>query len=281
MKKILPPEDKSITTNGLNLHYLDWGNPDATPMVLLHGICGNAHYWDFFAQSVKQHYHVLALDQRGHGDSSWAESYSPRDYVLDLEVFVTDLGLDNLVLIGHSMGGINAVIYAARHPDQVSRLVIIDIGPEIAAAGIERMQKQHASEPEAFSSEAEAIRYMKQIQPRHSDAFIRYQVKHALKHDEKGRLTFKYDRALCRVELRSPQWLWEYLEQVICPALVLHGVESDVLPAEVAQKVGDTLAFGSVVNIDHAGHSMPGDNPEAFETAVRKFLTSSSEASET
>jgi len=72
MEKLVEPEDKFITANGLNLHYLDRGNPSATSMVLLHGLCGNAHYWDFIAQSMKNDYHVLALDQRGHGDSSWA-----------------------------------------------------------------------------------------------------------------------------------------------------------------------------------------------------------------
>ena len=243
-------------------------------MLLLHGLCGNAHYWDFFAQGMRNDYHILALDQRGHGDSSWTKSYSPRDYVLDLEAFVTALELDNIVLIGHSMGGINAIIYAARHPDQVSRLVIVDIGPEIAAAGIERMEKERASEPEAFGSEEEAIEYMKQLEPRHSEVFIQHQARYVLKHDDKDRLTFKYDRTLYNTELQSPQWLWEYLKQVICPTLLLHGMESDILSRETAQRVTHTLVFGSVVDIERAGHGVPGDNPDAFEVAVRRFLGS-------
>jgi esterase len=269
----LEPEDKFITANGLNLHYLDWGNPSATPMVLLHGLCGNAHYWDFFAQDMKNDYHVLSLDQRGQGDSSWAENYGPRDYVLDLEAFVSTLGLESILLIGHSMGGINAIIYAARHPDQVSRLVIVDIGPEIAAAGIERMKNEQANEPDSFSSEREALSYMKQLEPRHSEAFAQHQARHALKRDDKGRLTFKYDRALISTELQSPQWLWEYIREIICPSLLVHGVESDMISGETAQREVDTLVFGSVVDIEHAGHSVPGDNPEAFETAVRNFLS--------
>jgi esterase len=275
MEKLVEPEDKFITTNGLNLHYLDWGNPGAIPMVLLHGLCGNAHYWDFFAQSMKNDYHVLSLDQRGHGDSSWTETYGPKDYVLDLEAFVSTLELGSILLIGHSMGGINAIIYAARHPDQVSRLVIVDIGPEIAAAAAERIEKEHANEPDSFSSEEEAVNYMKQLEPRHSEAFVQHQARYALKRDDKGRLTFKYDRALHSIELQSPQWLWEYLKQIICPTLLLHGMESDILSRETAQKEADTLVFGSVVDIEHAGHSIPGDNPQAFEVAVRNFLSSS------
>jgi len=276
MENISQPQDKFVTANSLKLHYLDWGNPDAPSMLLLHGLCGNAHYWDFFVQIMKNGYHILALDQRGHGDSSWAESYGPGDYIRDLEALIAELGLNNIVLIGHSMGGINAIIYAARHPDQVSRLVIVDIGPEIAAAGIERMEKERASEPEAFGSEEEAIEYMKQLEPRQSEVFIQDQARYALKHDDKDRLTFKYDRTLRSTELQSPQWLWGYLKEVICPTLLLNGMESDMLSRETAQKEADTLVFGSVVDIERAGHSIPGDNPQAFEVAVHNFLSSSS-----
>jgi pimeloyl-ACP methyl ester carboxylesterase len=181
MTAISLPESKLIKINGLNLHYLEWGNPNASPVVLLHGLCGNAHYWDFFASSTASEYRVLALDQRGHGNSSWAKSYGPKGYVLDLEAFANNLRLDKFVLIGHSMGGINAIIYAAQHPDLIRALIIVDIGPEINSVGIERMERERASEPEAFSSEKEAISYMKKVEPRQSDDFIQYQVKFALK----------------------------------------------------------------------------------------------------
>jgi pimeloyl-ACP methyl ester carboxylesterase len=274
METVLLPEDSFIKIGDLSLHYLDWGDIDAVPIVLLHGLCANVHYWDFFARHMTNKYHLIAVDQRGHGDSDWAESYGPRDYVLDLEAFIDSLKLSEFVLIGHSMGGINAIIYAARHPDQVSALVIVDIGPEIAAAGIERMEREHASEPDAFVSEEEAISYMKKLEPRQQDDFIRHQMKYALRREEKGRLTFKYDKKLRSTELRSPTWLWEHLNQIICPALLIHGTESDMLAAEVAQTMAGSLAFGSVIDVEGAGHSVPGDNPEAFEAAVRDFLKS-------
>ena len=273
--EIMPlPEDKFTRINNLSLHYLDWGNTDAVPIVLLHGLCANAYYWDFFARNMANEYHLLAVDQRGHGDSGWAESYGPRDYVLDLEVFVDSLKLSEFVLIGHSMGGINAIIYAARHPDQVSALVIVDIGPEIAAAGMERMERERASEPETFGSEEEAISYMEKLEPRQPDDFIRHQMKYALRREEKGRLTFKYDKKLRGTELRSPTWLWEHVNQIICPALLIHGAESDMLAAEVAQAMVGNLAFGSVIDVEGAGHSVPGDNPETFEAAIHDFLRS-------
>ena len=266
------PEDKFINASGLNLHYLDWGNSNATPMLLLHGISSNAHHWDFFARSMPADYHVLALDQRGHGDSDWAASYGPRDFVLDIESFVAELGLSNIVLIGHSIGGVNAIAYAARNPERVHNLVIIDIGPELAAAGVERMQQGWSNEPESFLSEEEAIQYMKQNDPWQSDAFAQHQVKHSFKRSEAGRLIFKYDKALCRNEIRSPEWLWEYIEQIVCPTLLIHGRESDLLTAESARRTVNALAFGSLLDIDNAGHNVPGDNPAAFESTVKRFL---------
>jgi pimeloyl-ACP methyl ester carboxylesterase len=266
------PRDKLVKINDLILHYLDWGNSNATPIVLLHGLYSHAHYWDFFARSLTSEYRVLALDQRGHGDSGWTKSYGPKEYVLDLEAFVKNLGLDKFILIGHSMGGINTIIYAAQHPDLISALVIVDIGPEINNLGIERMEKERSSEPEFFGSEEEAISYMKKIEPRHSDEFVRHQVRYALRRDDNGNLTFKYDPALRSTELRSPDWLWEYVGQVVCPTLLVHGTESDMLAAEVAKKMGESLAFGSIVDVEHAGHSVLGDNPQSFEAAVSEFL---------
>jgi pimeloyl-ACP methyl ester carboxylesterase len=113
---------------------------------------------------------------------------------------------------------------------------------------------------------------MKKIEPRHSDEFVRHQVKYALRQDDKGNLTFKYDPALRITELRSPDWLWEYIGQVVCPTLLIHGMESDILAAEVAKTMASSLVFGSTVDVEEAGHSVPGDNPRAFEAAVREFL---------
>lgn len=266
------PEDKWLKANGIKLHYLDWGNPAAPPMVLLHGFCSYAHYLDFFARSLKQEYHVLAPDLRGHGDSSWAASYTQQDAALDVAEFITGLKLKNIVLIGFSMGGLISIVYAATYPDAVSKVVIVDIAPEFATAGIEHVQRDLDNEPDFFDSEDEAFQYLKQVQPLNSDAFIRHQVKYALKRDETGRLRFKYDKALCRIDLNSPLWLWDYLEKINCPTLIVRAADSDMLTGETAQKMMAKLAQGSLVEIDHAGHTVVGDNPAGFETAVRRFL---------
>lgn len=267
------PIDKYIKIDSFDFHYLDWGNSGAPPMILLHGLCGNAHYWDFFARSIQPDYHIIALDQRGHGDSSWTGNYGPRGYVGDLEVFLDLLGLTDIVLIGHSLGGINALLYAEQHPEIVAKLVIVDIGPEIGTAGSERMLREMMNNPISFRSLSEAEHYFKQVQPRYSETFLQHQSKYALKQDGPHDFKFKFDPELHETKMVSPDWLWGYLERIVCPTLILRGSESDVLLMDVAHKMVESLVFGCVTEIDSACHSIPGDNPQAFEEAVRKFLT--------
>ncbi len=266
------PISGRIVMNGLSLHYLEWGEADAAPAVLLHGLCGNAHEWDVFAEAMRNDCRLFALDQRGHGDSDWANSYGPKDSFFDLEGFIEFLGLENVVLIGHSMGGINAVIYAARHPERIRSLVIEDIGPEIGRAGRERIERERTEEPDSFASEEEAVAYMTSLEPRRSSVWIRNQVKHAFRHDDRGRLVFKYDMQLRKTDLHSPEWLWEYVAQVICPTLLVRGTQSDMLTREVAEAMSRAMVACSVEEIEGAGHGVHGDNPSAFEAAVRAFL---------
>lgn len=129
------PIDQSAMLGGLRFHYREWPNPGAQALVLLHGFTGHARTWDSFAAAMQAGYHVYALDQRGHGDSAWAEDYSVEAMVGDMDRFVRALGLERFALLGLSMGGRTAYHYAGMHPEEVERLVIVDIGPDIHPAG--------------------------------------------------------------------------------------------------------------------------------------------------
>ena len=113
------PENRYIGINGLRLHYLDWGGHGKQPMLLLHGFMGHAHVWDAFALEFKKDYHVISLDQRGHGESEWSQklAYSIDDHFSDICRFVDILALDPIIVIGHSMGGRNGLFYAACFPE--------------------------------------------------------------------------------------------------------------------------------------------------------------------
>src|SRR5687767_13497008 len=148
--------DRSAMLGGLRFHYREWPNPGAQALVLLHGFTGHARSWDSFATAMQANYHVYALDQRGHGDSDWAEDYSAEAMVEDVQRWVTALGLKKFVLLGLSMGGRNAYQFAGTHPEEVERLVIVDIGPEIASAGSNRILTG-VQASDVFASPEEAL----------------------------------------------------------------------------------------------------------------------------
>ena len=112
------PRDKFIQIGTRRFHYLEWGDPSNPPMLLLHGYAQTCHSWDFVALALCDKFRVLSLDQRGHGDSDWSDSgdYSPESYWTDLHLIVKALELNNLVVMGLSMGGRRP---PGQHPWQV------------------------------------------------------------------------------------------------------------------------------------------------------------------
>src|SRR4029077_19066887 len=129
--------ERTTKINGITLHYLDWGPADAPPVVLLHGITGHARVWDHLASRLVPGRRVLALDQRGHGDSDPApdDDYGVGTMADDLPPCATRVRLPRFALVGHSMGGRIAIRYAGEHAARLERLVIIDIGPDIPPGG--------------------------------------------------------------------------------------------------------------------------------------------------
>jgi len=122
------PESRFYESQGLRLHYADWGNEQASPLILIHGGRDHCRSWDVIAQSLQPHFHVLAPDLRGHGDSDWTKggSYALTEYVYDLTRLVQSIAARKVAIIGHSMGGMVGLIYSGSFPDKVSALVVLD-----------------------------------------------------------------------------------------------------------------------------------------------------------
>jgi pimeloyl-ACP methyl ester carboxylesterase len=272
--------DKTISLNGLRFHYLDWGAPapDAQAMVCLHGFTSHAHSWDGLAEAMREKYRVLALDQRGHGQTEWASDYHPQRRVEDMEAFVAALGLDRFVLVGLSMGGRAAYQYAARHPETVERLVIVDIAPEGSTAGMGRINDGLRWQ-DVFDDPEEAFQVARRANARPPDAALRARVKHGLMQRPDGKWTFRYDVALrngsgARVTA-TPEEIaadWASLKNITSPTLLVRGVHSDILDPEHAQRMVDTIPNCKLVQVEESGHSVPLDNPRGFLEAVRGFL---------
>jgi len=269
--------ERTAKVNGITLHYLDWGPADAPPVVLLHGITGHARVWDHLAARLVPGRRMLALDQRGHGDSDPApdDDYRVGTMADDVAAFVGSLRIDRLALLGHSMGGRIAIKYAADHAARLERLVIVDIGPDINLAGLQRVRDMMANAPERIESEEWAVEYIRRANPLQDVDMLRERVRHGLRRAPDGELTWKYAKGLrdmMREGRRDAVDLWEPLPRIPCPTLIVRGAESDILSAEVAKKMAERLPDGRVVEIAGAGHTVPADRPEEFVRQIRAFL---------
>ncbi|MPZ98934.1 MAG: alpha/beta fold hydrolase [Dehalococcoidia bacterium] len=271
--------DQTVTLNGLRFHYRDWpsARTGAQDLVLLHGFTGHARSWDSLAQALSADYRVLALDQRGHGESEWAapDQYGVDYMVGDLEAFVAALGLDRFVLLGLSMGGRNAIHYAGKRPPELERLVILDIGPETAAAGSARITAGVQAR-DTFESVDEAIAQARTANPNADEAEQRHRVAHNLMQMPDGQWTYRYDRALrdpANPRPRpTPEEGWRLLANIAVPALLVRGEVSDVLAREVADRMVETIPDCRFQEVAGSGHSIPLDRPRELLEALRTFL---------
>jgi esterase len=270
--------DETVTLNGLRFHYRDWGNADAQALICLHGFTSHARSWDTFARAMRDRYHVLALDQRGHGETEWATDYHPERRVEDLEAFVSTLGLDRFVLLGLSMGGRVAFMYAAKHPRTVERLVIVDIAPEADPRGAQRIDRGVRAN-DVFDDPEQAVAAARLANPRPPEAELRARVLNNLVRRDDGRWTFRYDVALrdgsgARV-MPTPDEIsraWASLANITSPTLLVRGAESDILSPELARRMLASIPDCRLVEVPNSGHSVPLDNPTGFIEAVRTFL---------
>ena len=273
------PTDKFVTANELRFHYLDWGYPDSPAMLLLHGFAQTCHSWDFVALSFCDRFHVMALDQRGHGDSDWSPDgdYSPEAHQRDLHAIVEALGLNDFVLIGLSMGGRNSFTYAANSGDKVKALVIVDAAPENLRGGGENIRRFVQQEDELDSVD-EFVARVQRFNPRRPVEQIRGSILHNLKQLTNGKWSWKYDKRLRSPERRmgsdpqAAERLWGYVESLRCPTLVVRGGASDVVALETADAMRGRIPNGRLATVENAGHLVMGDNPAGFQRAVAGFL---------
>ena len=273
------PRDRFTSANGLRFHYLEWGDPANPAMLLLHGFAQTCHSWDFIALAFSHRFHVISMDQRGHGDTDWAPDgdYSPEAHQRDTHAFVEALGLDDLVLIGLSMGGRNALTYAANHPERVKAVVIVDAAPENLRAGSENIRRFVQQDDELDSVEEFVERVLK-YNPRRSPDQVRGSIMHNLKQLPSGKWTWKYDRLLRSSDRRwrsdpgLTERLWGYVESLAPPALVVRGARSDLIATQTAEEMHRRIPNCTLATVENAGHLVPGDNPAGFVGAVSDFI---------
>lgn len=271
--------------HGLMLHVLEWSS-EGVPLVLLHGGGNEAHLWDDFAPCIAPHYRVLAVDQRGHGDSDWDPQgrYDSDSMADDLEKVLDAFGIDRFVLIGFSMGGRAGMVFAGRHPQRLAGLVLVDIGPELDARGRARIGSEMTEQrAPLFRSVEEYARLLSRNYPAGSPDALQRMAKYGLRKRDDGLFELKSDPKLrsdrgdpeaARVQEEAlAERMWEALAKLPCPTLVVRGAASDILSPDVADRmVDEVLQNGRLAVVPQAAHSVATDNPKGFEEAVGAFV---------
>lgn len=273
------PASEFVFHGELRLHHLDWGNPHAEPLVLLHGIRLHAHCWNHFSRRIRERHRVLALDARGHGDSDWAAGqYHLHDFYEDVASVMDGRGVESATLVGHSLGGRTAMLFAHLHPERVKRLVLVDIGPSLPESALKRdfSRVTETPHPRDFASYDEAADYLAGILSRAPRPLIEESVRHGMNTRPDGRLVWKYDPGLGGPPLPRPdrrEWdLWEVAAAISCPTLLLYGEHSQVVSPEIAERMANEMPDCRVERIANAGHALFTEQPEAFAEAVARFL---------
>jgi pimeloyl-ACP methyl ester carboxylesterase len=267
------PTDGRTTLDGRGFHFLDWGSAGRPSLLLLHGGAQTAHSWDEVAPDLARDHHVLALDQRGHGDSDWAPDgrYRRADFVRDVQAFLDDRSWSVATLVGLSLGGLNAIAFAAAHPQRVRGLVVVDVAPTVAPAGVSAIRAQLAVRE--FATLEEAVERARAFNPRRTTENLRERLGHALRRDERGRWVYKFDPAIGGGGGEvDPGVHWSDVRRLRCATLLVRGTESPILARETAERFVTELPGTTVAEVPGAGHSVMGDNPEGFLAVVRPFL---------
>ena len=267
---LLQPIDRQFAVKGLKLHLLDWGGEGRTPLLLLHGFTGHAHAWDTLSIALQPHFHVYALDQRGHGDSDPADIYNPAVAFDDITGVIDQLGLRSVILVGLSMGGRNAIYLAAKRPDVVQKLVTVDIGPEISARAA--AAPAGPPEPDTWESIEQAAQHLYRGNPFPGIHYYRWVASTSLKPRADGALVWKWHPSVKERRTQIEFDWWAALRSITCPALVLRGEHSTILDRDVAERMGKELPNGRFVEIPRAVHTLHEDNPDAVVAALKDFL---------
>ena len=274
-------------SDGLSIHVLEWSS-DGVPLLLLHVFGNEAHVWDDFAPLAAPYYRVLAMDHRGHGDSDPdpEHRYGYDALVRDVEAVTAHLGIERLVLVGHSMGGRTAIRFAGAHPERMAGLVIVDAGPDLDWRGVLKIRDDAARAPDSFATLREYESGVARALPMARPEIISRLARHGTRRRTDGRFESKLDpffrEGLKRAtsadavseETRSEtDDLWTALRRIPCPTLVVRGAASDVLSPDCADRmVDEALPEGTLAVVPQSAHAVMIENPEGFAEAVCPFV---------
>jgi len=284
------PTSRSYFSQRLRLHYVDWGNPDAPPLILLHGGRDHCRNWDWVAADLRRDYHVIAPDLRGHGDSAWSASghYTMANHIYDLAQLIHQQNLAPVTIIAHSLGGNIALRYTGIYPDNVRRLVAIEgLGPGPGQDAVsdrkpiaERMRNwidlQRASsgrQPRRYPTVEAAYARMQEANKHLTPDQARHLTQYGVNQNEDGTYSWKFDHY---VRFWPPydmtrEAIAELWSAITCPTLLVYGTESWATNPAEDGRLG-YFRNARVLAVENAGHWVHHDRLTLFLREVRAFL---------
>ena len=288
-EQIVGPASSFYVSQRLRLHFVDWGKEGKPPLLLVHGGRDHARSWDWLARALRDDYHVIAPDLRGHGDSAWSVGgqYTLPEYVLDIAQLIEVLDLAPVRIVAHSMGGAVSLFYAGVFPKRVEKLVVIEgmAVPEVVRARMNRpiwemteswiqgVREVSARQPRRYATIDDAAARMQTENPHLSSEQARHLTIHGVARNEDGTFSWKFDNSNRpifpqRMAPGTQEELWQRIE---CPTLLMHGSESwHGDPSKDGR--AEHIANSRVVGVEDAGHWVHHDQLDITLSAVRDFL---------
>ncbi len=256
-------------------HYLEWGAPQHPPVLLLHGGNQSAHSWDLVSLHLADRYRVVAPDQRGHGDSEWSRE---SDYTLgalarDAAALIRERGMQRPIIVGHSMGGMVALLLAKFHPELPRALVIVDVGPEISGRGTGSI-RDFVERNVEFDDPEEFLDQVVKYDPFRKREHMARTLKYNLLRRADGKYISKHDRRRLADPFGSERVTLDCLRPFDFPVLVVRGAESTVLEPDAADRFARALPHGRLVTIPACGHNVHSQNTPGFLAGIAPFLAS-------
>ena len=259
-------------------HLLEWGDPSLPTLLLLHGGNQSAHSWDLVSLHLADRFHVIALDQRGHGDSEWARDadYSSNAMAADACAVLEALNIRSVTVVGHSMGGMNTMRLAVDQPESADRVVLVDIGPELSDQGTKTI-RNFVTENREFDNVEHFVQSVQKYDPYRSREHIERTVKYNLLERADGKYVSKRDHgprlATTRTHReRSDLFSLQDTAKILQPTLLIRGADSNVLTADAAQRFAEALPNGRLETVPNSGHNVHGQNTVGFLQALVPFL---------
>lgn len=250
----------------MKLHYRELGT--GQPMVILHGLFGFSDNWQTHAKKLAEYYRVILVDLRNHGHSDWSDDFSYALMVNDLKELFDDLGLRKMILIGHSMGGKVAMLYAQQFENDLEKLIVVDIGVKAYPMHHQHiLAGMHAIDLSKIKVRSEAENILKQHID--SDGVRQFLLKN-LYWKEKGQLAWRMNLSVLEREMEN---ILSALpgKEVMAPTLFIRGEMSNYICDEDIDQLEELFPDSTVATIPDAGHWVHAEAPEEFMDVVLGF----------